>query len=221
MRYYKLPDKTLLPSVTTILGVIRKPALEHWRGDLGNAEADRQMNEAGDKGSLVHKLCEAVNYDVPWSTDNPDVIKMVEAYEKWFNTYVSKVLYVERLIVNVPYGYAGRVDLVAVLKGDRLPSVIDLKTGNALWPDVPLQLSGYKQALPFKTKWRVIVHLDKNEPGKIVVKNDHDFAHDHERDFRTFTYAGELYRYFNAGRPPREADIVEVTQEESERIGVK
>lgn len=41
-------------STTTILGVTSKPFLAHWRGDIGNREADLRMNEAGDRGSRLH-----------------------------------------------------------------------------------------------------------------------------------------------------------------------
>lgn len=216
MRFYDVGGK-FLPSVTTILSIVRKPALETWRGELGNEEADRLMHEAGDMGSSVHTLCEAVHYGVPWCSNDPNIVAMVESYERWFNTYVRKVLHVEKLVVNLPYGYAGRVDLVAVLKGDRLPSVIDLKTGKGIWPEMPLQLSAYKEALPFKTKRRVIVHLDKVHPGRLATKDDSDFSHDHGYDYRMFLYAKELWTYFNGAVSPRKEDIIKPKETEYER----
>lgn len=42
------------PSVTTKLGIINKPFLAKWRGDIGNEAADRRMVEAQDKGSREH-----------------------------------------------------------------------------------------------------------------------------------------------------------------------
>ena len=43
-----------LPSVTTILSSSPKEWLGRWRGQVGNWEADRIMNEALDKGSKIH-----------------------------------------------------------------------------------------------------------------------------------------------------------------------
>ena len=43
-----------IPSVTTKLGIINKPFLARWRGDVGNREADARMWEAQEKGSRIH-----------------------------------------------------------------------------------------------------------------------------------------------------------------------
>lgn len=43
-----------IPSVTTKLGVIDKPQLARWRGDLGNREADMRSYEAAQKGTRIH-----------------------------------------------------------------------------------------------------------------------------------------------------------------------
>lgn len=50
-----LETETLyFPSVTTKLGVIAKPFLAHWRGDLGNREADLRQFEASQRGVRIH-----------------------------------------------------------------------------------------------------------------------------------------------------------------------
>lgn len=62
-----------LPSVTTKLGIVDKPNLARWRGDIGNREADLRMHEASDRGKRIHWATEtalkggAVIYD-PWQT---------------------------------------------------------------------------------------------------------------------------------------------------------
>lgn len=56
--FYKieLSDKTFdyLPSVTTKLGVVSKPFLAQWRGDIGNREADLRVFEASQRGVRIH-----------------------------------------------------------------------------------------------------------------------------------------------------------------------
>ena len=42
------------PSVTTKLGIVDKPFLARWRGDIGNREADMRLQEAQEKGSNIH-----------------------------------------------------------------------------------------------------------------------------------------------------------------------
>jgi len=57
-RYYQVffedGSSDFYPSVTTKLGVIAKPFLAHWRGDIGNREADAKMIEAQDRGTRIH-----------------------------------------------------------------------------------------------------------------------------------------------------------------------
>lgn len=42
------------PSVTTKLGVVAKPFLAKWRGDIGNREADMRVFEAQERGTRIH-----------------------------------------------------------------------------------------------------------------------------------------------------------------------
>jgi len=204
VRYYNVNGK-LYPSVTTALSIIRKPQLERWRGELGNEMADFLLCEAGDLGSAVHKICEQINRGEEWSTTDPEVFEMCAAYEKWFKENIKKVVYVEHVAVNTLYGYAGRFDLCAVIRGDRLPSLLDIKTGG-LYPDAFLQLAAYQKALPIKTKRRLVVHIDKNNPGNLYVK---EAESDPDTDYRMFLYCLELFRYFNRSRP-KESQIVKI-----------
>lgn len=73
--YYKVIKDgvaTFIPSVTTKLGIIDKPFLAKWRGDIGNREADMRMNEASQRGTRIHYAWSvalkggAVIYD-PWN----------------------------------------------------------------------------------------------------------------------------------------------------------
>ena len=56
-RFYKmsfLDPLDYFPSVTTKLGIIDKPFLARWRGDIGNREADYRVRDAQEKGSNIH-----------------------------------------------------------------------------------------------------------------------------------------------------------------------
>lgn len=51
--FYQVGDE-YYPSVTTKLQVKAKPFLAKWRGDIGNREADKVMNESSERGSRIH-----------------------------------------------------------------------------------------------------------------------------------------------------------------------
>jgi hypothetical protein len=57
-RVYYCPDgkgnEVPIVSVTTKLGIIDKPFLGRWRGDIGNREADLRVYESQQKGKRVH-----------------------------------------------------------------------------------------------------------------------------------------------------------------------
>ncbi len=195
MRAYEIQG-SLYVSVTTVLTVVNRPQLNKWRVDLGHEEADRQMNEAGDLGTSVHQLCEAIASGEPWAAADERMELMANAYEDWFNTYVKKVLHVEKTCFHPLYKYAGTCDAIVIIKGDRTPTILDVKTGKGLWPEIPLQLAAYQGALVTErihAKRRLVVHLNKEKPGVIKTKD----YYDESRDFRLFTYALELWRYFN------------------------
>jgi hypothetical protein len=59
-RFYRVEHEGVtyyLASVTTILGIINKPFISHWRGEVGNERANQVMNEAQDRGSRIHHAC--------------------------------------------------------------------------------------------------------------------------------------------------------------------
>lgn len=220
-RYYEI-DGQLYVSVTTALSIIRKKHLERWRGAVGNEEADEVFEEAGHLGSTVHDYSEQTDRgQTIEKIDDEQIALMIEGYREWVSKYVIKFLYIEKVVYHPVYKYAGRLDRLAVIKGDRLPSVIDLKTGNMgsqeALKEVGLQLSGYKEALEqenIKTKRRLIVHIDKHKPGKIMVKEP---PCDHKTDFNMFLYTLQLYRHFNGQKP---GEIIKLGGMDSEKCRV-
>lgn len=137
-----------LPSVTTKLGIIDKPFLAQWRGDLGNREADLRMHEAADRGKRIHWAYEtalkggAVIYD-PWNKpvyDEKSIADLKEQYkdkvcilrtqdEMWQMTKLQKqfqalhpfVIGVEEKVFDIVNKDAGTIDNVLYIEeGDYL-----------------------------------------------------------------------------------------------------
>ena len=51
-RYYTLDDGTRLPSVTTVLGAMKKQVIMEWRKRVGEAKAQEISTEAAGRGTL-------------------------------------------------------------------------------------------------------------------------------------------------------------------------
>ena len=137
------------PSVTNVLGVLAKPALDAWKQEQailaaltlprreGESEDDfakrvvedmgAQVNKAADLGSAVHRACEvyAQTHELP---EHPGVARLFAPVQEWFDTMVEAVRLVERVVVHHALGFGGTVDLVAKLRLTGTWSVVDFKT---------------------------------------------------------------------------------------------
>lgn len=146
--YYKVTIDGVnryLPSVTTKLGVVDKPFLARWRGDLGNREADLRLYDAQQKGIRIHwayataLLGGAVVYD-PWQkpvfteedlaelrAKHGQVAVLRTQEEMWaicklaeqFKRLSPKVLAVEHTVYDLANSDAGTIDsILSIAEGD-------------------------------------------------------------------------------------------------------
>lgn len=135
----------LLPSVTNILGVMAKDALNNWKeaqtiqacfdtppapGEPVEVWAERVREIAGTKletartfGKAIHSACESINLGkVPQV--QPEHYHFVEHYQDWFKN-IGEVIFAEKVLVGD--GWAGTTDMIAVHKTHGLV-VVDFKT---------------------------------------------------------------------------------------------
>ena len=158
---YWVNDKAY-PSVTQILTIIDKPALRYWFGkqvyeamavnpNLTEQEAlatpYKLRDSAKDRGTAVHDIVEAwentgkvVGLEGPFKG-------YAQAFQLWIDSNQIKLVEHERTVISEKYRFAGTLDLLVTINGFKLPTLIDIKTGKDLYPEVHLQLSAYEQAL--------------------------------------------------------------------------
>lgn len=150
--FYKivLPDGTIdyFPSVTTKLGIIAKPFLARWRGDITNREADMRVFEAQEKGIRIHNAAYvlanngAVLYQ-PFRAPNfqPGQIEAItkeydgnvailnyqeEYYDvlkvnQWLEIVKPEIIYSERNVCSYDYRDAGTLDYLFYIKDGEYP----------------------------------------------------------------------------------------------------
>ena len=239
-RPVKLGDARLvmaLPSVTNVLGVLAKPGLDAWKIEQGIMAAltlprlteeplDRfahrvvvdmgeQVEKAASFGSAIHAACEvyALERQLP---EDPRVREHLRSWVEWFDANVERVASMEQVFVHHEHGYAGRVDMVALLRGDGATSpywgVVDFKTQKikrsakgqakpAFYETWPLQLAAYRQAIiasgAKNVTGLVSVVIDSAQPGPVHTKTwaaERGVANGDEH-FEAFLSALELWRY--------------------------
>jgi len=197
-RHY-LKDGQSYPSVTTIVGtVLRKPFLEKWRGEVGNHVADKRRDEAGEHGKNVHLACGLIMKGVQGiPLDLPKLHEeQVEAFHTWHNLAVDEVVSVEETIYNKKYGYAGTLDERAILKGDKTPAIIDLKTGAFDENHNRMQTAAYRNGDDIDAFRRIIVDLKQLKNGMPKI---HEFK-DHTADFNAFLWALGIFNWKKGAR---------------------
>jgi hypothetical protein len=130
-RHYFLPDGSVVPSVTTLLGSFEQAGIQRWRDKIGEAEADRISKAACDRGEQWHGLMERHLTNEP----SESILKTPGVSDQMKTKFITAVPHLAR-INNIHYmetclyskrlRTAGRVDLAA--EWDGIPSIIDHKT---------------------------------------------------------------------------------------------
>ena len=181
-RFYTIEGRQL-PSVTTILDVIAKPALGPWYAKQerryfeaamlevlskpgardpeyvlsavvdavgGVKAADREKQRAATIGTAIHagiewQLRTRLGEDAGPEPILPDAAAWaVESWKDWAKGIALEPLAVERTVYCEACGYAGTLDLYARVEGAL--TVLDWKSGRAIYPEAFLQNVAYRHA---------------------------------------------------------------------------
>ena len=128
-RVYVLPNNEHVPSVTTVLSRTKDTAaLKDWADRVGQAEADRQKEEASYIGTWMHTTLECIlsgdfmKFGTDW--------KAMKGHEMAFrlaNRYFGAISEIHGSEVGLHYQgrYAGSTDLVATYRGKL--AIVDFK----------------------------------------------------------------------------------------------
>lgn len=198
MGYYQLEvDGKIveLPSVTTILRVIDKPALIQWAAKQGalavltNPEKYDTPEKAAaaiydiqdtatSRGGKAHEVAEA--YASFYEAGMPDKFTSDDPYfpaiKAFFETMHPEILYKEVRLVNLEQGYAGTADLIARVGPKSF--VVDFKTGKAVYPEARLQVEAYRQCtmLIKGDGTRVSIYPMADAGAVVLLRDDGTFA---------------------------------------------
>ena len=150
---YRLKDNSIVPGVTTITGILNKPALVKWANNLGLQGIDsmKYVDEKASIGTLAHYMIEChLKGEKPDLSDyTPNQISQAEnsvlKFFDWEKENKFKVIGVEMKLVSEKLKVGGCCDLYAELNGKK--TLIDLKTSKGIFPEMITQVAGYKLLL--------------------------------------------------------------------------
>ena len=187
----------LVPSPTSVLGVIHKPGLQTWKDNqlfeaarslpdasLGEVKgkAGEIAAEAAEKGTGIHDSIERLiaysegrveDYHIPDDVMDPHA---QAAFLEWYATNGCHSIWIERYIPTT-YGYGGRCDWVGTMasEGEQIVTVDwksqSTKNGKINWyKEWPIQLAAYAQALELLDHPIASVVISTTEPGLVEHK---------------------------------------------------
>jgi len=148
---YKNSKCNILPGVTTIIGILAKPALIHWSWKLGIQGIDYRKfrDEKADAGTLGHLFI--MNHLRKRKTDTSEyskkVINMAEnsflSFLEWEKEHKLEPILIEAPLVDEEWGYGGTPDYFGFVNGN--PELIDFKTGSGIYDEYIIQVAAYQQ----------------------------------------------------------------------------
>ncbi len=159
-------DNQWSPSVTSIINVAPKPALDRWAKKLTPEQLEAVLEHAKVRGTMIHYNC-LQTYTSAFVTQEPpsleDVQKSLKSqliqqeiqvgmalFKQFQLTFKLEPTAIERVVYNTEIEYAGRVDFQGYLVSGqkRIPILMDIKTGKEIYKDnTSLQLTAYNKAL--------------------------------------------------------------------------
>ena len=207
-------DNVKVPGVTSVIGILDKPALvswaakqsagyaiEHWAelADLPLMErADRiekarydTNKKATVRGHRIHELGDKLSKGEP--VEVPDEYRQpAEAYAKFLDAWDIETIMTETPVCHTEYRYAGTFD--AIGRSPRLGTVmLDIKTGGRVYSEVALQLAAYRFAdliiddkPMIETDGAVVAHVTADTVDMVPVKQDPSIT-------SAFLYLLEIY----------------------------
>jgi len=181
-RYYTTPSGKRLPSVTTVVGAMKKQAIMEWRNRVGEVEANKISKLATGRGNRVHDLAERYlkNERIDWVREMPDAVEMFRSLIAPIQR-INNIHYIEQSLWSEKIGLAGRVDLIA--EWDGVLSVIDFKTSKNIKKKEDIQdyfaqctaYSGmYEEHVGVGIEQIVIIMAVENEAPLIFVEKTED-----------------------------------------------
>ena len=148
---YRLEDGTRVPGVTTILGVLAKPALIGWANRMGleGIDTTKYRDAAASVGTLIHYMveCDLRGIEPDLSDYSPNEIDKAEngflKYLEYRNEHILGPVFIEKPMVSEEHHYGGTVDFYGLEDG--VPTLLDFKSGKAIYSEMLIQAVAYRQ----------------------------------------------------------------------------
>lgn len=194
-KYYK-SDGTLVPGVTTVLGVLAKNQLINWAAKVeregivncynkGEAIPEKlfyatKRDTAGDVGTITHFIaqCYITNKNPSFQGFEEESINKAfvsfQKFKSFWDERGYKCIHSELQLVSEKHSYGGTLDVVFVDR-ENDHSLLDLKTSSGIYGDHISQLAAYENLYNETHKdpinKRSIIRLGKEDINDFEIKD--------------------------------------------------
>ena len=143
------PKGQIVAGVTTIVGILNKPALVPWANKMGlkGVDVKKYVDDKADIGTLAHAkiIGELTSQEVDVSDYSQQQIDAADnaclSFYEWQKEHELQIVSAEEALVSEKYKFGGKYDIYGSINGRR--ELLDLKTGSGIWPEHYYQLGGY------------------------------------------------------------------------------
>jgi hypothetical protein len=187
---YKTADGKVVPGVTTVLGLMAKPALVPWANRLGlqGIDVSKYVDDKADIGTLGHamvtdKLTGIVTDTKDFSQNQIDLAENCAlSFWSWEKEHhIEEVFFCERPLVSEIHRFGGTLDIYAKINGRS--EIIDLKTGSGIYPEHAWQVATLKVLLEehgFRVDGTRIINIPRTESKsfqeKVVTEKENEIG---------------------------------------------
>ena len=209
---YKNSVGVRVPSVTTVLSVLNKPALVPWANKLGlqGIDSTKYVDEKAAIGTLAHEMIQSFIHDkiagalfednLPIGIEDytdytPNQVTQAKLsfskFLKWYKENDIEPILSEQGFISEFYQFGGTIDFLCKLSGKL--TLVDFKTCKAIYSEHFIQLSAYEELLgeagyPIDESRILRIGRDEDEGFEEFVRTDLACQ------FLIFYHCGEIYR---------------------------
>jgi len=196
---YMLKSGEIVPSVTTIIGLLSKPQLIEWawKQGINGQDIHKIKDRTADAGSLAHQMI--LDFLKLQRTDtseySKDIIDLAEnsflSFLEWQKHKTIEPILIEASLVSEKYKYGGTLDFYGKIDG--ILTLVDWKTGSGIYDSYVYQLSAYRNLLVengYENPERVMIvriNREENERFEELVKKNTEI------EFEIFKRLAEIY----------------------------
>ncbi len=150
---YRLGDGTVVPGVTTIVGLLNKPHLVAWANRMGlqGIDTTAYTAAAAGAGTCAHEMIQAMvgGPEVDFSKYTGEEIEAAQnaadKFREWLQNHDMQTHLIEEQIVSERYRVGGTIDWYGELDGKM--TLVDIKTSGNIYAEHVIQVAAYAQIL--------------------------------------------------------------------------